>query len=1477
MPAAFPYRRHPTLRMNPHPVPRKIADFEIIRRLGAGGMAEVFLAKKLGAAGTYKLLVVKRILPDHGSSQKFRRMFAEEAQLATRLNHPNIVQVYDFQDSGEQFGLLLSMEYVEGPDLRKLHRAVRAKNARLSPYVAAFIVSEAAKGLHYAHERKDEGGKPLEIVHRDVSPQNILLSFDGAVKIADFGIATARLFRQEPGVLKGKAAYMSPEQARGEKVDRRTDIYSLGVVFHELLTGRALHGSADGKELIEAVRAGTVEPPSLFVRGVPPELESIVMRALEIEPDRRYGTARDFANAITRVLFQKQQLVDSHVLEQVIAEYFSRDHTSPQTSSETARSDESFGSEQRLSPAHDESSRAELARDRAQRLKTRQGREVRHVALVALKIHGYEELEQAIGSSQALSLSHQLRKTFDNMAYRRNTDWAWKQDSSTSGISLRGARAVVGVMANPTRAVTDAAGLAVEIHEALEGACDGYPVSLRASVAIVRAVAEGRRDKGGRLTRYSLAEPSEALADLLVERVSPGQSWVAGGIYRIVRRDFIWSDRPDIPLDSLPETLELPPSMRVYALERPLTREEKRQQLSLAPRDLVGRDAELADLHAAYHQAVSVGAGGVLGQMTARVVIGEMGIGKTALVTTFLSELPPDAAQLRIECSPYRSEMPFYHAAQWLRELIGHQISDPREHAAQTIREVLGDLGADNHASDIVARMTDLATGHLAEAVDEADAALHRRVLTTGMRHLLARVAQRAPLVMMLDGLQWIDLPSLELLTALIRRAEPDPILVLLVTRPDERVLRFIEGAVRLELSGLSAENQVRLIEAHLGASQGVADACADLIPRAAGNPYFLVEMVDALLERGRLELKEEAGQQLLLRARESDDATWALPSTLEQLIADRLNELPSEEHAIIDWLAVHGGPLERADFAQLLGEDGSTAEEAITRLCARGLCNSNGNLVDVRHPLTRDVAYLALPTDDRRSMHQHLAEQLARKGRAEGLSAANIARHFAQGEHPELAAEYFLIAAGAARATFQLPLAARYYQQALEVLPPDDPRCLKPYSTLEDICRVQGRWSERREYLAQLRRCARQANNGMWIATALIRHAQFEFDAGRLGEAFRLAQLGEQAAQQVDARVQQVQAQALMAETLRDLGDTQGALAACDRALGTAEHADVPGRLKAEVLRARATLLLRVGRVREAVRVHAEVVAVFRQAGARRHEARAKSSLSYGLYALGRFEDAITLAHEAIRIDLAIGGRFQIAKTLSNIGQCFAQLGDAERARSYFKRAREAHERYEDQDSRIDTLLSSAELHIELGELDAARELLQRAQALGDLSATSYDSVHAKLIQAALARRTGQSNAAVLHAFNARQIAEAQAYVAFHFYAMALEAAARVDLGEQHTAILLATTTLGAIASLQGSEYGLETRALCLEALERTDTPQLAEMQRRAREYTRELLASIRDPELQRLFQHRPLVRRLLGTASGLTRASSPPEMPGL
>src|SRR6478672_2731184 len=273
------------------PIPSQIAQFEIVRRLGAGGMAEVFLAKKRGAEGTFKVVVVKRILPGFTTSRRFRAMFIDEAQLATRLNHPNVVQVYEFSNEGDD-GHILAMEYVEGCDLGHLMNAAKSTATRLPAWVAAWIIAEAAKGLHYAHEKRDEGGAPLDIVHRDVSPQNVLLSFEGVVKIADFGIASARLVDEEQGVLKGKFGYMSPEQARAEKVDRRSDLYALGVILWECLTGRPLHGGLGGEALLDIVRSGKVEPPSTYVPDLPMDLEAIVMKALAPRREDRHPTGR---------------------------------------------------------------------------------------------------------------------------------------------------------------------------------------------------------------------------------------------------------------------------------------------------------------------------------------------------------------------------------------------------------------------------------------------------------------------------------------------------------------------------------------------------------------------------------------------------------------------------------------------------------------------------------------------------------------------------------------------------------------------------------------------------------------------------------------------------------------------------------------------------------------------------------------------------------------------------------------------------------------------------------------------------------------------------------------------------------------------------------------------------------------------------------------------------------------------------------
>ena len=1441
------------------PPPKRLADFEIIRRLGAGGMAEVFLAKKRGAEGTFKVLVLKRILPAYGSSRRFRTMFAEEAQLATRLNHPNIVQVYDFQDYGEE-GQLLSMEFVEGPDLRKLMRSAQANGQRVPPYVSAYVISEIAKGLHYAHERKDEAGKPIDIVHRDVSPQNMLLSFDGAVKIADFGIASANLFREEPGVLKGKTAYMSPEQARGERVTRRTDIYSLGVVFHELLTGRSLHGSAEGPDLLEAVRAGRVEPPSTFVRELPAELEEIVMKALARDPAERFQTARDVASAISRVLLTRQQLIDSHVLESVIGEFVPRElssavqlpepipglHIGPDASEHASSLSIVAGTSGSELP--DETTGPGQTRAG---LRERAGREVRHVAVVTLCIHGLSELTEATSPAQSAHALDRLKSTLEEIAFRRGAHFAWAESIESR---LPFARAVVGLMANPARAPLDAVWLAIDVHEVIRGASEDLPLPLRASIGIVRGIATGQRDKAGHLVQHELAEPANHLADLLGEQAPPGVSWVAGGLYRLVRRDFVWGDAPTIKIPAAEER-NLPQDMRIYSLLRPHTREEKLLEMASASSDLIGRDAELADLHAAYYGVV--GSGLSTGQVAARVISGEMGIGKTALLTAFLNELPPDARVLRSECSPALSEVPFATVSEWVRELTGTRADQPIEEARSLISDALSELAGGDDGPEIMERMAELATGRVRSAVDEADVARSRQLVALGLRRFFARAALEAPLVIALDGLQWADRPSLELVTEFLKRPEPLPILVLLLARPDDRVMPQLEELVRIELKGLSAEHQLRLLQSRFGVIDGVRTVCADLLPRAGGNPFFLLEMVDALLERGRFEIHErEGGGQELVSIERPGEVALPLPSTLEQLIADRLNELPVEEQAIVEWLAVAGGPLGTDD---LLALEGSQVEDSVMRLCARGLCEQKGELTDVRHPLTRDVAYRALDRRRRVRMHRKLGEHLGRTPLGKGLTAAIVARHLARGNAREEAAGFFLEAADAARSSYQTQLAKRCYRRVIALLPDQDPKLIEAYEALEAISRNQGRWQERRSHLTELRRLAKASGKAFWAATALLRTAQFELDAGQLSKALASVQRGELMSKSSGSAVLEVTALTLMAEILHEIGDMQGALAAVDRSLEAASGESAPARLRAESLRLRGTLLRRVGRVHEAVECQAEAIAVFKRVGARRLEARAKNSLAYALLVLGRFEDGIALALDAIRIDLSIGGRFQIARTLSTIGACYANLGDVPRGLAYLRRAREAHERYGDRDSRADTLLSTAELLLEAGDFVAAETLVGDAGALTAVTGSAFDSVHEKILRALMARQQGDAARAVMYAFDARQAAEAQAYVAFHFYAMAIEARARVEMGENHTGILLATTAMGAIETLQGSEYGIPTRALCCEALARAGSPQSHEIRERARAYVSRLVEYIRDPIFRELFVKRRVVQEIL------------------
>ena len=260
----------------------------LLDRISVGGMAEVFKAKSYGVEGFEKIIAIKRILPTMGEDRDFIKMFIDEAKIAGQLAHANICQIFELgRIDGSHF---IAMEYIWGKDLLQIQNRIRKLKKLMSIPMACFTIAKVLEGLDYAHRKRDPLGRPLEIVHRDCSPQNVLVSYEGEVKVIDFGIAkaTSRNSRTMAGVLKGKFGYMSPEQVRGLPLDRRSDIFALGTMLYECLTGERLFQGETDFSTLEKVRNVDVQPPRALNPNIPEQVERIILKALAKDVDDRY-------------------------------------------------------------------------------------------------------------------------------------------------------------------------------------------------------------------------------------------------------------------------------------------------------------------------------------------------------------------------------------------------------------------------------------------------------------------------------------------------------------------------------------------------------------------------------------------------------------------------------------------------------------------------------------------------------------------------------------------------------------------------------------------------------------------------------------------------------------------------------------------------------------------------------------------------------------------------------------------------------------------------------------------------------------------------------------------------------------------------------------------------------------------------------------------------------------------------------------
>ncbi|WP_224248679.1 serine/threonine-protein kinase [Hyalangium gracile] len=298
---------------------RRISKYQILTRLSVGGMAELFLAFTSGPGGFRKFVALKQILPDV-KTDEFVKMFLDEARITAAFSHANIGQVFDL---GEEDGeLYLAMEFLAGQNLEQLMKAADKRDQPVPPGFAARVIRDVCLGLHYAHHFVDPTGRSVAVVHRDMSPRNVMVTYDGGVKVIDFGIAKAkgRLGRTAVGMVKGTGGYMSPEQVRGHELDGRSDLFSAGVLLHEMLCGQRLFNAPGDAAMMMQIAEGEIPPPRSINPAVPAALEAVVMKALTRDKAKRFATGREFAKAIEAAM--GSELFDEERMAGLMEEYF---------------------------------------------------------------------------------------------------------------------------------------------------------------------------------------------------------------------------------------------------------------------------------------------------------------------------------------------------------------------------------------------------------------------------------------------------------------------------------------------------------------------------------------------------------------------------------------------------------------------------------------------------------------------------------------------------------------------------------------------------------------------------------------------------------------------------------------------------------------------------------------------------------------------------------------------------------------------------------------------------------------------------------------------------------------------------------------------------------------------------------------------------------------------------------------------------
>ncbi|MED5370292.1 MAG: protein kinase [Myxococcota bacterium] len=855
-------------------LPATFGSYQLLERIATGGMAEVFLARSFGVEGFEKRLVIKRILPQLARSPHFVQLFVREAKISSLLHHPNIVQVFDLGRVGEDH--YIAMEHIHGRDLTRTLRRVRGQDRHIPLALALHVTAAVARGLAYAHTRTDATGKPTPIVHRDVSPHNVILSFLGEVKLVDFGIARLASELKEEGERSGpgggKFAYMSPEQASGGMVDHRSDIFSCGIVLWEMLAGRRLFQADDGDEKLRLVREAIVPDLRALNDEVPEALMPILARALAKDPADRYPSAALLEEDLRALLFELGLRVDSAsvsgFLRDLFAEELGPDPGVAQLQSLAAELSRMEVSGPDTGSTHSETTGGARGRVLGEK---------KTVAVVVAELVGLTDASAVVEPEEVLHQQDVLMRAVRKLADRYD---GWLDDFTHDTFTL-----LFGVPRahedDTDRALACAQDL-LRVTERLRK--KGHAMELAVAVHRGEVALSGTEEE----LRYVPRGNTLKLARRLVSLAEPGDVHVSNEVASQAGERWRFTTGPRVRMKGRREELAT-----FYLAGR------RRRALGGAQGRWVRRADELEQL-ATGISGLADGRGGLI------AIRGPAGTGKSRLVRelrrlTRRARVPLFAAR----AYPYGHESPLAP----FRDLVGSALGiDPRE-GSGALRQRLLRMHELGLAESDIAHLSAL-FGVRSKAWREPS---REDIFAAGARFVRGVAAER-PVLLVLEDLQFLKPPERALLGHLVRSSAESRVLWL-VTARGKLPEQLPEPTVQIALGTLERNAVGSLVKDLLGA-QEVDEPLLELVGGLAqGNALYVAEVLKALQERQLIDWDRRRAS-----LRDGEQAVPVLPATLEGLVTSRIDALDPASKGALQLAATIGPSFSPALVAEAAG-----------------------------------------------------------------------------------------------------------------------------------------------------------------------------------------------------------------------------------------------------------------------------------------------------------------------------------------------------------------------------------------------------------------------------------------------------------------------------------------------------------------------------------------------------------------------------